>query len=417
MDIDNNALYQYLISHPHEKDRIRAFIAANKDADLKALALKALPHPDWPRAALMDQIKARQMAQKKLPDWAAQDDIIFPAADIVEQASSRATSYYKAQLVSGDKFADLTAGSGADTAALAKNFKQGWAVDMNAQNAALLAHNLPLLTDTPIDVQHGKAEDVLADLPALDLIYIDPQRRTDEGKRGLILLESCMPDVTALLSTLIGKAKKILIKTSPALDISRCVKELKYVTDIHILEWQGQCREVLYLLDKSEAVATESRNPQIHVVTLDDDGQRLTHMSFALDAEQSAEAQTEYGAPQTYLYEPSPAFMKSGGFHVIADKYNCAKLHKHTHLYTSGAPLPDFPGRIFEITDILPADKKALKAALPHKKANLAIRNFPAAIDKLKKQLGIKDGGNSYIFACTLADDSLKLILCRKYQP
>ena len=78
-----------------------AFITAHKDTNLKTLALKALPDPDWPRAALMDQIKARQMAQKKLPDWAAHNNIIFPAADIIEQASSHATSNYKAQLVSG----------------------------------------------------------------------------------------------------------------------------------------------------------------------------------------------------------------------------------------------------------------------------------------------------------------------------
>jgi hypothetical protein len=48
------------------------------------------------------------------------------------------------------------------------------------------------------------------------------------------------------------------------------------------------------------------------------------------------------------------------------------------------------------------------------KQANIAIRNFPSAVDELRKRLKIKDGGNVYLFATTLADNTHRLIRCCK---
>jgi hypothetical protein len=47
-------------------------------------------------------------------------------------------------------------------------------------------------------------------------------------------------------------------------------------------------------------------------------------------------------------------------------------------------------------------------------KANLTIRNFPSSVAELRKRLKLKEGGEDYLFATTLADESKVLIKCKK---
>ena len=47
------------------------------------------------------------------------------------------------------------------------------------------------------------------------------------------------------------------------------------------------------------------------------------------------------------------------------------------------------------------------------KKANLTVRNFPATVAELRKRLKLAEGGDSYLFATTLADEKKVLIRCQ----
>ena len=47
------------------------------------------------------------------------------------------------------------------------------------------------------------------------------------------------------------------------------------------------------------------------------------------------------------------------------------------------------------------------------KKANLTVRNFPASVAELRKRLKLAEGGETYLFATTLADEKKVLIGCR----
>ncbi len=71
-------------------------------------------------------------------------------------------------------------------------------------------------------------------------------------------------------------------------------------------------------------------------------------------------------------------------------------------------------GKIYEITYVCAPQKKVLHKQLGGKQANLKTRNFPMPIKDLKKKLGLKDGGSSYVFACTLLDDSKVVLVCEK---
>jgi len=390
--------------------KIQEFVRAHAKDDVARLALKKPPNPDWPYALILDQIKARQKAAMKIPLWLDVRGVIFPPASIMEQASSAATAHYKAALVRGKVFADLTGGAGVDSAALAQHFDEGHIIDADENAAGLIAHNLALLSDMTAHVGHARAEEFIKDMPPADLAIIDPQRR-DANKKGRYRFEDCSPNVLALLPTLREKARHIMIKTSPMLDIDEGVSQLGGVSAVHTLEWRGDCKELVFIIGPDAP-----ENIPITAVFLDDKGNAAHRFTFTRAQEKQADI--HYGAAQRYLYEPGPAFMKAGSFGAMAQRFNLAKLHPNTHLYSSDALITDFPGRIFEITDQVPAERKKLKAALGSNKANISVRNFPMSAAELAKKMGIKDGGDCYIFACAAMDEHNKerkiLLLSRK---
>ena len=58
--------------------------------------------------------------------------------------------------------------------------------------------------------------------------------------------------------------------------------------------------------------------------------------------------------------------------------------------------------------------KKEVKEMLAaEKKANLTVRNFPATVAELRKRLKLAEGGGTYLFATTLADEKKVLIRCQ----
>ncbi len=384
---------------------IQAFMRDHAQKDVSALGLMKPPDPAWPYPVILGQIKARQKAREKMPDWHGNPNIIFPPPHLVEQASSSATANYKASLASGEVLADFTAGMGMDFAALLKNFSRGIAIERDETAAALLRHNLTHIVQKPFEIWQGDALDFLGTLPACDLVYIDPQRRDDQAK-GLFRFEDCSPDILKLMPALREKTAKVLIKTSPVLDIRQAIAQLGLVAGVHVVEWNRDCRETLYMIDFLNA--HDPGDVPVTAVAIGDDG--MPGMKLTFTRRQEQEAQPQILPPGKYLYEPSPAFQKAGCFRYISAHYSLAKLHQHTHLYTSDALCADFPGRTFKIEGIHTPDRKAM----PVDKANLTIRNFPSGTDSLRKKLGIRDGGDDYLFACTLADERKAVIHARK---
>lgn len=116
------------------------------------------------------------------------------------------------------------------------------------------------------------------------------------------------------------------------------------------------------------------------------------------------------------LYEPNASLMKAGCFGALSERYVAKMLAQNSHLFVSEKPVEDFPGRAFRIKAVSSFNKKELKRNLAGiAKANIATRNFPLSVAELRKRLKVKDGGDIYIFATTLADESHVLIICEKY--
>ncbi|UPF24623.1 class I SAM-dependent methyltransferase, partial [Flavobacterium psychrophilum] len=121
----------------------------------------------------------------------------------------------------------------------------------------------------------------------------------------------------------------------------------------------------------------------------------------------------KYTLPKKYIYEPNAALLKSGAFELIANHFKIEKLHQHSHLYTSNEII-DFPGRIFEIKNRFEYNKNEMKEFLENTKANITTRNFPETVENIRKKWKISDGGNSYVFFTTDANNYKIVLICAK---
>ena len=259
--------------------------------------------------------------------------------------------------------------------------------------------------DDSLGITYDQPLSLLKTNLGLKLIFIDPARRDDAGNK-VVSLKDCTPDVTLLQEEMLSKADYVIIKLSPMLDWHRAVSELNCVQEVHIISVNNECKELLLVLS-----ARNMGNLRIYCVN---DAQ-----SFVCK-ESDMEASSVKIAPSTleemqYLYEPNASLMKAGCFGVLSERYDARMLSKNSHLFVSREPIAVFPGRSFRIIVVSSFNKKELKRHLSGiTKANIATRNFPLSVAELRKRLKLKDGGETYIFATTLSDESHVLMITEK---
>ena len=344
---------------------------------------------------------------------------------------------------------DLTGGMGVDTAFLSDNFDKTFYVEMQEELCEIARHNFKILNKN-IEVINDNAEHFLTTCDEVDCIYLDPARR-DEYGRKMVSLHDCSPDVAELHDILLKKAKKVLVKVSPMLDIEMIKKELTDITDIHVVAVRNECKEILLEIQKFRNSKTQqlsnsvtqklsnSATQQLRILAID----LRENWNFSFTEDEECDAQwTLADSVGKYLYEPGAACMKAGCFKLLSQKYNLDKLHRNSHLYTSNGLISDFPGRIFEVLCALPFDKKTKKEitsicqqttdnrqqtlsedfpatqqlsniATP-KKASVATRNFPLSADELRKNLGLQDGNDFYIFGTTMKGEKKIVVIAKK---
>jgi 16S rRNA G966 N2-methylase RsmD len=381
---------------------VQEYIQNNLTSDISKLILKGSPFEEITVQELANQIVAKQKSKTKLPLWFSTENIYYPQRISIEQTSSEITAQYKSKVVKGVSIIDLTGGFGIDAYFFSKTFKHVVHCEHNAELSSIVSHNYQQLGIENIQTFCGDGIDYLKNLnQSVDCIYIDPSRRHDQ-KGKVFLLKDCEPNVPEHLDLFFKKANTVLIKNSPILDISSTIKELQFVKEIHIVAVHNEVKELLFLLEKTY------QGP-IHIKTVNYHKKGIQEFAFNANPSQTS----EYGMPETYLYEPNAAILKSGGFHEIAIKYHLKKLHQHSHLYTSHHCVDEFPGRIFKIENVYPFDKR-LKKKLSYTKANITTRNFPKPVAQLRKELKLKDGGANYLFFSTDIENRLIAIDCVK---
>ena len=409
------------------------FIRQHQDGDVRQLAFLGSKNPEVDMPFALDQIRGRKMARAKLPRWANIDGIIYPPHISMEQCSSESTALYKAELAARllglpDSsfseeigFVDLTGGFGVDFSYIAARLgMKSMYVERQVHLCEAAKENFERLGLKNAIVKNGDGIEVLHSLKELKLIFIDPARRDDAGNK-VVSLKDCTPDVTVLQEEMLLKADYVIIKLSPMLDWHRAISELSHVREVHIISVNNECKELLLVLSarnmgdmeasSADGEVKHAGNLRIYCVN---DAQ-----SFVCDELDMESSPVRIAPPvleeMQYLYEPNASLMKAGCFGVLSERYDVRMLSKNSHLFVSQAPIEAFPGRSFRIIAISSFNKKELKRHLSGiTKANIATRNFPLSVAELRKRLKLKDGGETYIFATTLSDDSHVLVITEK---
>ena len=95
----------------------------------------------------------------------------------------------------------------------------------------------------------------------------------DKGK--VFRLIDCEPNIPKEINQLFTSTERLLIKTSPMLDITQGIKELKMVSQIHIVAVNNEVKELLWLLQKDY-------NKAIEIKTINIDKQESQKFNYRL---------------------------------------------------------------------------------------------------------------------------------------
>ena len=376
------------------------YIREHADADVRQLALQGTKNPEVDMTFALEQIAGRQKAKTKLPSWAAIDGIVYPPHLSMEQCSSEQTARYKALIAGkGALIVDLTAGFGVDMAFISQQFQRAVHVERQAPLCAISSQNYKLLGLNHIEVVCADGVGYLHQLDHADLIFMDPARRDDHGARTYGIAD-CTPNVLELRDELLQKADRVMLKLSPMLDWRKAKEDLGHVSEVHIVSVDNECKELLLVLSKDEKPFRLFcvNNEQIFETS---------------DLPQETSSIIHH--PYSFLFEPNASIMKAGCFAAIEQQFGVAQLDKNSHLFVSDHDISDFPGRRFIIEKTTSMNKRELKTALNGiDRANITVRNFPMSVAELRKRLKLKDGGDLYLFATTVAGNQHQLFICRK---
>lgn len=392
-----------------------AFAVRHRDDDVARLLLQGDRYPEMDMPIVAQQIEGWRQAQEKWPSLACCDLLWYPPRLNREQSSSEATARYKAALFvrPDDCLVDLTGGMGIDSLFA---MRAGASVDYIERDDALcagMAHNLEVLSAGQCRVHCADSiEWVARQGRHYDIIYIDPARRNAQGGK-VSAFEDCTPNLLQHLDLLLNHCERMVIKASPMIDLATARRQLgQSLCETHIVAVKGECKEVLFVCRRKAGEGAE----MVSCTNIEDPGQPELFIgrAFAFTTEEEAHAIPEFCQDVgRYLYEPHAALMKGGAFNLVCQRYDVKKLARNTHLYTADEPKAAFPGRVFEVIDIIALNTKSIRSILPEGKAHVVSRNYPVAADPLRKQLSLKEGGELFVIATTVGVRKTGL-LCRR---
>ena len=401
-------------------EKLLKFITEHADSDVSRLILDKGKYPDVDMSLAVNCIESRRKLKGKVHEWYENPSLIFPFKLSAEQCSSSATGRYKAEVAemiasnepiahntaAGWSLADLTGGLGVDSWFFSQKAGKVVYNEMQTPLCDAARHNFKSLGANNIIVVNstitpgGCLDAILAVEPELDIIFIDPARRGEGGKK-VFLIEDCTPDVLKIKEEIFEHCRNLLIKLSPMADISMVCDRLgRRCREVHVVATGGECKELLIWMDRDW-----DDDYKVIAVELHNDGTRSTLEFYPEDEDNAGNdmSASPYGLPDMYIFEPGKSLMKSGCFNLIASRFALHKLGKSTHYYTTDSAeqaetLRQY-GKVFRILECHPLDKRSIKEiGKKYPKAEVTARNIPIDTDNLRKKLGITSGDDAHIF-------------------
>lgn len=370
-----------------------------------------LKYASQPRLAhLITQIECRRKAAKKLADTLQCQAFEFPNNLAQEQSTSDRLASFHASLVKPTTTCiDLTAGLGIDSIYLAHRCSRVIAVERNPEVAITLKDNASALHIDNLNVITGDCRDIIATLPHVDTVFIDPARRGTSGER-IFALSDCEPDVIAMLPQITHIADNLIIKMSPMLDVSAVLRQL-----------QGICRRIIATGDRREckelvAVCTLGEScstPIVEALTLLPDN---TQCSVVFTRSEEDCAEIHYAQPHSglYLVDPYPCIMKTAPWRLLCSRYGIGVIADNTHLYIAETPTYSV-GENYIIDEVIPYKSSEIKKlARRYPALSVATRNFGLRADQLRSKLKVRDVNTPRLYGITDKSGNQLMIICHK---
>ena len=378
-------------------DPVRLLLSRDKLRDL---------HPDLDIDLAVTTLEVRRKLKNKVPEWYSVPSLIYPFRLSGEQCSSSETAKYKARVIRCHsersegilKIADLTGGMGVDSWAFSAVTGEVLYNEMNEELEKATELNFKELNINNVrfgsrKVEVGKVKEVLNGFEP-DVIFLDPARRAEDGRK-VFLIEECQPDVVGLLPELFAVCRYVMVKLSPMADIAMACKRLEHVKEVHVVASGGECKELLFVLDRE----WEGE----HSVVVFEGGAVME----IPDQVGNDGFEVKYEVPKEgdILFEPGKALAKAGAFNLPCERFGMTKLGIHTHLYTSETVpegLEPF-GKWFEVLAVRPLNNRTMKeAGKRYPQAEVTARNIPMTSDLLRKKMGCASGGSVHLFGVRL---------------
>ena len=388
-------------------DELKEFIISHRTEDPLSLVLQQKKYPKWDMKFVAQQIEGYRMAQDKLPTLSLCDDFVYPPKLNREQCSSETTALFKAtEYAKGKHIADITGGLGIDTVFMAKYAATVDYIEQDEELHDIATHNFRVLELGNISAHCSDSINFLKNTNKhFDLIYADPARRDNQGRK-VSALENCTPNILENIDLLLSKTDMLLIKSSPMLDITEAVAQLKHVSEITIVAVKNECKEILFLCTGS----VSDTSPKCRCINFKSNGS-VDKITF--NREEETTLSIPYSANiEQYIYDPNVTLLKGGAFKTTSILYDIKKIHRNTHLYTSEKKIEQFAGRIFKVIKELHPSAKEIAKDIPNGKAHVITRNYPMSSEELQKKLRLKEGGDLYIIGLTKRDDKKAIYLC-----
>ena len=412
-------------------ENLLKFVTEHLNDDCTRLILDRKKYPEIDMDLAVACIESRRKLKGKVQEWYDESRLVFPLKLSAEQCSSSSTGKYKAELagkIAKDserkenwKIADLTGGLGVDSWFFSQKAANVLYNEMQQPLYDAAGHNFKVLEADNIarsctEVTADTLSSVLENFDA-DIIYMDPARRGEGGKK-VFLIEECTPDVLTLKDGIFKKVRHILIKLSPMADITMVCERLgSTCREVHVVATGGECKELLIWLDREY-----EGEPAISAVELDHD-LTASIFSFSQNDERSCVVATPSDTcicnGHLFLFEPGKALMKAGPFNLITSRFGLQKLGKSTHYYLTDSQekaedLKKY-GKVFVIKEYMSLDKRSIKeAGKKYPKSEVTARNVPMDTDTLRKKLGVTSGDDAHIFGLKSDHDGNLLIVASR---
>lgn len=425
-------------------NEMRQFVAAHLYDDTSRLLLSAHRFPGIDVPFAVEQIESRRRLRTKLPEWFANDDLVMSGRIPAEQCSSEQTARFKRSVMLPDasSLCDMTGGMGVDFWYMSQGLERAIYTERQPSLCEAARHNFQVLQHSAdvaesssdvanpssdvakpspdvakpsSDVAKFSSEIIVREglstelpIPDVDVIYLDPARRSVDGSR-IYEISDCEPDVVAWQDDLLQHCRQLIIKVSPMADISRTLSRLHHVSDIYIISVRNECKELLIVQKPS------CSQPSYTLHCVDFLSSRTIQFNIGSQELSDAPAPVLAGSLGKYFYEPDVSIMKCQAFGVLSSRFGLNMLDADSHYFTSDELCADFPGRIFCVEEQLVFSSKELKrlrVRIPQ--ANIATRGFAMSADTLRLRAGIRDGGDVYLFGASLHGTGNILVRCKK---